>query len=202
MDKLAELNSLPEDQLQAALGNLLKKDGAPEVQPNAQVPTPNANTTSVSGPKPEEKKSAAGSDAASGMQSGDHSREAKAWLQSALKAFQEEGESNAAKAAEAITAAQQAQIDADRQQRVAASTSPLGGSVSAPGSAGKETLAPAGALPQVHVQGTGDWGNLPKRTAQDLMESKREGSPPEYRAAVEAYFRAVAEKARPAPNRP
>jgi hypothetical protein len=49
--------------------------------------------------------------------------------------------------------------------------------------------------------GAGDWGNLPKRVATDLLEGKRESAPSEYRDSVEAYFRAVAERARAGSSR-
>jgi hypothetical protein len=59
-------------------------------------------------------------------------------------------------------------------------------------------MADAGAkgLPGGKRGGAGDWGNLPKRLATDMLEGKRESAPSEYRDSVEAYFRAVAERAR------
>lgn len=41
-----------------------------------------------------------------------------------------------------------------------------------------------------------DWGKLPTKIARELMEAQRENVSAEYRAMVEAYFRAIAEKAR------
>ena len=53
-----------------------------------------------------------------------------------------------------------------------------------------------GDLPSVVKTGGGEWGRLPQKVAVDLMEGKREAAPGEYRSAVDAYFKAVAEKAR------
>lgn len=51
-------------------------------------------------------------------------------------------------------------------------------------------------LPEVDAMKNGDWGKLPRRLARDLMEGRRDAVPAEYRAAVEAYFRAIARQAR------
>jgi hypothetical protein len=42
----------------------------------------------------------------------------------------------------------------------------------------------------------GDWGHLPSRMARDLTEASRQEPSPEYRAAIESYYKAIAEKAR------
>ena len=42
----------------------------------------------------------------------------------------------------------------------------------------------------------GAWGKLPPRVAKGMMDAKREGVASEYREQVEAYFKAVADKAR------
>lgn len=52
-----------------------------------------------------------------------------------------------------------------------------------------------GALGEAPETG-GDWGNLPRDRVQDLLEGRRERAPDEYRDLVEAYYRAVAERAR------
>jgi hypothetical protein len=41
-----------------------------------------------------------------------------------------------------------------------------------------------------------DWARLPKKLAHDLLEGSRENVSPEYREAVETYFRVIAERAR------
>lgn len=57
-------------------------------------------------------------------------------------------------------------------------------------------------LAPLQKHGDSNWGNLPQRLANDLMTGKREKAPSEYRTAVDAYFQAVAEKARGAKARP
>ncbi|MBX7209249.1 MAG: hypothetical protein K1X78_13105 [Verrucomicrobiaceae bacterium] len=42
----------------------------------------------------------------------------------------------------------------------------------------------------------GDWGHLPARMAKDLTEATRQEAAPEYRAAIESYYKAIATKAR------
>ena len=42
----------------------------------------------------------------------------------------------------------------------------------------------------------GDWGRLPTRTAEGLTEATRQDAPPEYRAAIENYYKAIATQAK------
>lgn len=42
----------------------------------------------------------------------------------------------------------------------------------------------------------GDWGHLPSKMAADLSEATRNEAAPEYRAAIESYYKAIAEKAK------
>jgi len=42
----------------------------------------------------------------------------------------------------------------------------------------------------------GDWGKLPARMAKDLNDAARQEPSPEYRDAIESYYKAIAEKAR------
>lgn len=42
----------------------------------------------------------------------------------------------------------------------------------------------------------GDWGHLPGKMAADLTEATRNEAAPEYRAAIESYYKAIATKAR------
>ncbi|MES2594008.1 MAG: DUF4175 family protein [Verrucomicrobiota bacterium] len=42
----------------------------------------------------------------------------------------------------------------------------------------------------------GDWGHLPSKMAEDLTEATRTEAAPEYRAAIESYYKAIATKAR------
>lgn len=41
-----------------------------------------------------------------------------------------------------------------------------------------------------------EWGQLPARTAEDLSEATRREAAPEYRAAIESYYNAIAKRAR------
>ena len=75
-----------------------------------------------------------------------------------------------------------------------------------------QEILPAGSLPQPSSEsrelpsmikgGDPRWGNLPKHIADDLMKGKRERAPAEYRAAIEAYFQAVAERTLSPETRP
>ena len=42
----------------------------------------------------------------------------------------------------------------------------------------------------------GDWGHLPSRMAKDLTEATRQEAAPEYRAAIESYYKAIATKSK------
>lgn len=68
--------------------------------------------------------------------------------------------------------------------------------LSQPGNA----IVAAAAQPDQAMNGAqvkiGDWGNLPKRMAQDLMSAEHDGVSEEYRGQVDAYFRAITAKAK------
>lgn len=51
-------------------------------------------------------------------------------------------------------------------------------------------------VPVLAVEQGGDWGHLPSRMAKDLTEASRQELSPEYRAAIESYYKAIAEKAK------
>ena len=40
-----------------------------------------------------------------------------------------------------------------------------------------------------------DWSKLPSKVAKDLLEGQRQDMSPEYRTAIENYYKAIAEKA-------
>lgn len=42
----------------------------------------------------------------------------------------------------------------------------------------------------------GDWGHLPQKMAEDLTEATRSEAAPEYRAAIQSYYKAIATKAK------
>lgn len=46
------------------------------------------------------------------------------------------------------------------------------------------------------ILATGDWGHLPSKMAEDLSEATRTEAAPEYRAAIESYYKAIATKAK------
>ena len=45
-------------------------------------------------------------------------------------------------------------------------------------------------------EGGGDWGRLPPEIVKDLVQGQRDIAPAEYRDLVEAYYRAIAERAK------
>lgn len=95
-------------------------------------------------------------------------------------------------ATKAISAAVDAQKEADRLAR---STEGLAPTNSNEGN--QDTPASdSNGLPMAAKGGDTNWGNLPKRLATDLMAGKKERTPSEYRASIDAYFQAVAERAR------
>ncbi|MCF7788901.1 MAG: hypothetical protein K9N47_22440 [Prosthecobacter sp.] len=53
-----------------------------------------------------------------------------------------------------------------------------------------------GVLGQATVLVNGDWGHLPQKMADDLTEATRSEAAPEYRAAIESYYKAIAAKAK------
>ena len=55
---------------------------------------------------------------------------------------------------------------------------------------GKMVLVPVGEF------SVADWGKLPSRMAEDLTEATRQEAAPEYRAAIENYYKAIAQKAK------
>ncbi|MBK8094891.1 MAG: DUF4175 family protein [Verrucomicrobiaceae bacterium] len=53
-----------------------------------------------------------------------------------------------------------------------------------------------GELGTITVLVPGDWGHLPQKMADDLTEATRSEAAPEYRAAIESYYKAIAQKAK------
>jgi len=51
-------------------------------------------------------------------------------------------------------------------------------------------------VPVLSVKEGGDWGHLPSRMAKDLTEASRQEPSPEYREAIESYYKAIAERAK------
>lgn len=53
-----------------------------------------------------------------------------------------------------------------------------------------------GTLVPIQIVVDGDWGRLPAKMAEDLTEATRQEAPPEYRAAIENYYKAISAKSR------
>ena len=105
-----------------------------------------------------------------------------------------------AAAAQAMAAASQAQaagMVAGRSMAMVPGQEP---SSSSPGKGGGAAFAAAAMssheLPAAPEAPAKDWGRLPPKVAKDLMDAQREGVAGEYREQVDAYFRAIGEKAR------
>ncbi|MFA6546986.1 MAG: hypothetical protein WCS99_21395, partial [Limisphaerales bacterium] len=64
------------------------------------------------------------------------------------------------------------------------------------GAGGVGGAASARALPELGELRDANWARLPPKLAQDLREAQQNGVSGDYRASVEAYFKALAEKAR------
>ena len=110
-------------------------------------------------------------------------------------------------AARAMEAARQAQEQAMRQNRGAsqsAGNSPAGaGDGSGTGASGRVGGASRagggsefGPLPELGPLRDADWAKLPPKLAQDLRDAQQNSVSGDYRVLVDAYFKAVAERAR------
>jgi hypothetical protein len=110
-------------------------------------------------------------------------------------------EGDSTKAAAAAASAAESQRRADRMARAVDSgtipdESSAATSASGTGSGSSTAEVPgAGLLPAAKQTAGQDWGRLPQKVANDLMEGRREVAPSEYRSAVDAYFKTVAERA-------
>ncbi|MEL7239449.1 MAG: hypothetical protein AAGK78_11355, partial [Planctomycetota bacterium] len=72
---------------------------------------------------------------------------------------------------------------------------PMPGMASEPTGGDLTQVAEGGSLGD-RPEGAGVWGNLPPRMVDDLLEGRRDTAPAQYRDLVEAYYRAVARRAR------
>ncbi|PAW84685.1 MAG: hypothetical protein B9S33_11195 [Pedosphaera sp. Tous-C6FEB] len=118
------------------------------------------------------------------------------WMARALDGLNPSNPAAQADAARALEAARQAQQQAMRDGRGEgqgsgpAEMSTAGGPTRAGGSG---TFA---ALPELGELRDSNWAKLPPKLAQELREGQANGVSGDYRTVVEAYFKAVAEKAR------
>ncbi len=87
---------------------------------------------------------------------------------------------------------QTAQQNAKKSQQPSdsAQASEDGGNFTSVMKGGQMVLVPVGAIDVT------DWGKLPSRMAEDLTEATRQEAAPEYRAAIEDYYKAIAAKAK------
>ncbi len=105
-------------------------------------------------------------------------------------------------AASAMQAAFEAQVQAMRDDRMVASfgTGIANKSASSNGNRGGNSSAGdlpnnSGGLPDAARSTHNTWGKLTQKQARDLAATQRDQVSPEYRAEVDAYFRAIAERA-------
>lgn len=84
------------------------------------------------------------------------------------------------------------------QQQMAQNQKPQGQNTQAQSAEGgnQSTELKDGVLGQITVLVNGDWGHLPQKMADDLTEATRSEAAPEYRAAIESYYKAIATKAK------
>jgi hypothetical protein len=105
-------------------------------------------------------------------------------------------------AAEALAQAAQEQMAAMRAARAGGQVPGEDNSPPATrgdGSGSLEAKAPQfnpAALPQLGAPLDANWAKLPPKVAQGLMEARREQVATEYRNQVDAYFRAIADRAK------
>jgi len=59
-----------------------------------------------------------------------------------------------------------------------------------------DTQIKDGALTGEVILVQGDWGHLPSKTADELSEATRQDAPPEYRAAIENYYKSIATRSK------
>ncbi len=87
---------------------------------------------------------------------------------------------------------QTAQSQQKSNQDAQSASSKDGGNLSTTVKDGEMVIVPA----NVGTIVVTDWGKLPARMAEDLTEATRQEAAPEYRAAIESYYKAIAQKAR------
>ncbi|WP_395748251.1 hypothetical protein [Prosthecobacter sp.] len=83
-------------------------------------------------------------------------------------------------------------------QQQAQNQKPQGQNTQSPSAEGgnQAMILQDGVLGQATVLVNGDWGHLPQKMADDLTEATRSEAAPEYRAAIESYYKAIAAKAK------
>jgi hypothetical protein len=103
-----------------------------------------------------------------------------------------------------MASAAQAMAASMRQGRSPANATAPGTNPDGQGASERSTggaASEAGALAHTALPGKdglkrGDWGRLPKKVAEDLSRGQGEQISPEYRRPIEAYYRAIGERAK------
>ena len=111
------------------------------------------------------------------------------WGQGVDKAKEEATQSQQAAMARARSQSQQPGQDS-RMARITSAEA---------GGANPDSEAPyigAGMLPEDVILLSGDWGQLRRRRAQDLMEAQKEEVADDYKRMVDTYFEVIAERAK------
>jgi hypothetical protein len=128
------------------------------------------------------------------------------WLARAVDGLNAGGPTASSDAARALEAARQAGQQAMRSNGAGQGGGQSG--ASAGEGAGQAAVGRTGgvsraggtgefaALPALGELRDADWAKLPPKLAQDLRDAQQNGVSGDYRPVVEAYFRAVAERAR------
>ncbi len=129
-----------------------------------------------------------------GSQSVQQASAQKSAQQSLAQASQAQAKSMAESRAQGMVPGQQ---PAPQGQQPGQQPNPQGQPQQASDSTGQLAQGDANTLVPVLVSsGPGEWGRLPSNMAKDLTEASRQEPSPEYRAAIESYYKAIAEKAK------
>ena len=131
------------------------------------------------------------------------------WLARAMDGMNTGGTAAQSDSMQAVEAARQAQQQAMRQGRGAGQGAGQAGegqpAAAGNASAGSGRVGGASraggsgefaALPELGEMKNSDWAKLPPKLAQDLREAQQNGVSGDYRVMVDAYFKALAERAR------
>lgn len=173
--------------------------GTPPTPPTAPTPPSEPRLLQLHPPGGKLSKSTA-----IGMVSGRNVQPDARWMARALDGMNAGGQTAQSDAARALEAAQQSRQQAMRLGRGAGQ----GGGQPAEGQSAGEGMGRTGgasraggsgefaALPELGELRDANWAKLPPKLAQDLREAQANGVSGDYRVMVDAYFKALADKAR------
>ncbi len=195
----------------ASPGTLGQRDTPRQVGESSQPPPPGAKQELRVLPSGGGKPSAEGG---MGMVPGRNIRPDARWMARAMDGMNTGKPGAQANASRALEAAQQAQQQLAQQGQGKGAGQgggpPGSGQSGQPGEAGSGAAGTGrvggatraggagafAALPELGEVRDGNWAKLPPKLAQDLREGQQNGVSGDYRVLVDAYFKAVAEKAR------